>query len=196
MSAPEYWLATERLGLRRFTPADFEWLVDLYSDADVMRYLGGVKSRTQADEVFQARIVGYYEEHPRLGVWMTVERRTGTPVGFHLLNHIRGEQIIQVGFTLAKAAWGRGYGTEMARAVLHYGFVELRLPRIVGMASVRNLASQRVLAKIGLIRNGERAFPHPDYASEGAMAWFERDAAAWIAERVSRTLTDSSGRAG
>jgi ribosomal-protein-alanine N-acetyltransferase len=189
MSAPHYWLTTERLGLRRFTPDDFDWLVDLYSDAEVMRHLGGVKNRTQAGEVFQARIMGYYDQHPDLGVWMTVERSTGTPIGFHLLNHIRGEQMIQVGFTLAKAAWGKGYGTEMAFAVLRYGFVELRVPRISGMASLDNHASQRVLTKIGLIRNGERAFPHPDYASQGAMAWFERDAPAWIAERASGTLS-------
>jgi len=152
MSAPDYWLTTDRLGLRRFTSADFDWLVGLYSDPDVMRYLGGVKNRTQADEVFQARILGYYDQHPGLGVWMTIERATGTPVGFHLLNHIRGEQIVQVGFTL--------------------------------------------LTKIGLIRNGERAFPHPDYASAGAMAWFERDAPAWIEEHVSGPLTDRPGRAG
>ena len=50
----------------------------------------------------------------------------------------------------------------MAAAVLRYGFVDLRLPRITGMASVRNHASQRVLLKIGLERRGERAFPHPD----------------------------------
>jgi hypothetical protein len=38
---------------------------------------------------------------------------------------------------------------------------------------------------LALERKGERAFPHPDYAAEGPLAWFERDAAAWIAERTS-----------
>jgi RimJ/RimL family protein N-acetyltransferase len=183
MSATDYWLATERLGLRRFTPADLEWLVDLYSDAEVTRYLGGVKDRAQTEDVFRARILEYYDEHPGLGIWMTGERQTGTPIGFHVLNHIRGEQIVQVGFALLKGAWGKGYATEMAIALLWYGFTALRLPRISGMASLDNHASQRVLAKIGLVRNGERAFPHPDYASEGPMAWFERDAAAWLAEQ-------------
>jgi RimJ/RimL family protein N-acetyltransferase len=101
------------------------------------------------------------------------------------LNHIRGESIIQVGFTLAQSAWGKGFGTEMASAVLRYGFVHLKLPRIAGMASLQNHASQRVLLKIGLERKGERAFPHPDYAAEGPMAWFERDAAGWQTERGS-----------
>ena len=73
---------------------------------------------------------------------------------------------------------------EMAFAVLRYGFVDRNLPRIVGMASLQNHPSQRVLTKIGLERKGERAFPHPAYASEGPMAWFERDAGDWLAEYV------------
>ena len=71
----------------------------------------------------------------------------------------------------------------MAAAVLRYGFVDLALPRIVGMANLENLASQRVLRKIGLGRNGERAFPHPDYVAAGPMAWFERDRIDWLSER-------------
>ena len=181
MSGASYWLTTERLALRRFTSADLDWLAELYSDSDVTRYLGGIKDRSKAEEILNTRMLQYYDEHPGLGVWVTVDRATGTSLGFHLLNHIRGESIIQIGFTLAKSAWGKGFGTEMASAVLRYGFDDLKLPRIAGMASLRNHASQRVLLKIGLERKGERAFPHPDYASEGAMAWFERDAADWQA---------------
>jgi len=187
MPDADYWLTTERLGLRRFVPADLDWLAELYSDSNVVRYLGGVKDRAKAEEFMQTRILQYYDEHPGLGVWMTVERDSGVRVGFHLLNHIRGEPIIQVGFALAKSAWGKGFGTEMAAAVLRYGFVDLNLPCIAGMASLQNHASQRVLLKIGLERRGERAFPHPDYASEGAMAWFEREAADWLAQVRSRT---------
>jgi RimJ/RimL family protein N-acetyltransferase len=71
----------------------------------------------------------------------------------------------------------------MALALLRYGFVELALPRIVGMTALDNRASQHVLLKIGLHRQGERAFPHPAYASAGPQAWFERDAISWLAER-------------
>jgi ribosomal-protein-alanine N-acetyltransferase len=180
---PYYWLTTERLALRRFTAADLSWFADLYRDREVTRYLGGVKDRTQSEEYLNTRILQYYDEHPGLGMWVTVESATGASVGFHLLNHIQGESIIQIGFTLAKPAWGRGYGTEMAAAVLRYGFLDLKLPRIAGMASLENHPSQRVLLKIGLERRGERAFAHPAYASEGPMAWFERDAADWQAER-------------
>src|SRR5262249_58916583 len=157
------WLTTDRLSLRRFTAADLEWLAELYSDREVTRYLGGVKSRSEIESFLNVRILRYYDDHPGLGIWMTVERASGTGVGFHLLNHIRGEPIIQVGFVLARAAWRTGFATEMAGAVLRYGFVELNLPRIAAIASLRNHASQRVLEKIGLERRGERAFVHPDY---------------------------------
>jgi RimJ/RimL family protein N-acetyltransferase len=183
MSGAHYWLTSQRLALRRFTPDDIDWLAQLRSDPDVTRYLGGVKDRTNSDELLRTRILQYYDEHPGLGVWVTVERDTGACVGFHLLNHIRGESIIQIGFTLLKSAWGKGFATEMAAAVLRYGFVDLKLPCIAGMANLQNFASQRVLLKIGLERRGERAFPHPDYASEGPLAWFESDAVKWL-ERI------------
>jgi RimJ/RimL family protein N-acetyltransferase len=180
-----YWLTTERLALRRFTALDLNWLAELYSDVDVTRYLGGVKSRLDTRAFLNDRILQYYDQHPGLGIWMTVERATGACVGFHLLNHIRGESIIQIGFALAKSAWGAGFATEMADALLRHGFLALKLPRVAGMASLQNHASQNVLLKIGLERRGERSFPHPDYASQGAMAWFERDATEWGAERRS-----------
>jgi RimJ/RimL family protein N-acetyltransferase len=97
------------------------------------------------------------------------------------LNHIQGESFIQVGFALVKSAWGRGLGTEMAFAVLRYGFGDLSLPQIVAIANLDNHASQNVLLKIGLQRRGERGFRHPAYASEGPLAWFERDRSGWLA---------------
>jgi len=176
------WLQTERLALRRFTPEDYDWLVELYSDAEVMRYGGGVKTPAQVNVVMRDRILDYYDQHPGLGVWQTVERATSTPVGFHVLNNIQGESIIQVGYFLLRPAWGRGYATEMARALLRHGFVTLGLSSIAAIAERENVASHRVLTKIGLLRSGERAFAHAAYAHAGPMAWFERDATDWLTE--------------
>jgi RimJ/RimL family protein N-acetyltransferase len=183
VSNPAFWLETPRCGLRRFTSADRDWLRELYADSEVTRYLGGMKTAAQADDLLQTRILDYYDANPGLGIWMTVERSSGARLGFHLLNHIQGESIIQVGFSLTRPAWGLGIATEVASAILKYGFVDLGLPCIAGMASRGNLASQHVLQKIGLERRGERAFPHPAYAAEGPMAWFEREADAWRAWR-------------
>src|SRR5262245_6741609 len=104
MTAPPYWLTTNRLALRRFTTDDLDWLADLYGDHDVAQYLGGVKSRADVERFFDARILTYYDEHPGFGIWATVDRASGAPLGFHLLNHIRGESIVQTGFALRRAA--------------------------------------------------------------------------------------------
>lgn len=166
MSATEFWLTTERLALRRFTADDVDWLAQLYGDPDVTRYLGGTKDRVTTEEVLNVRILQYYDEYPGLGIWMTVERSSGAPVGFHLLNHIQGESIIHVGFALVKPAWGRGIGTEMAAAVLRYGFVDLaaahrghgqsRQPRLAARAAENRTPSARRarVSPSGLCRPG------------------------------------------
>jgi RimJ/RimL family protein N-acetyltransferase len=184
MPADDVWLTTARLALRRFTADDLPWLETLYADEAVTRHLGGPKDRAGVNEMMTTRILRYYDEHPGLGVWATIERATGRQAGVFNLNHIQGESIIQVGFVLDRPAWGRGFATEMAVALLRYGFADLGLPHIAGMADPQNVASHHVLQKIGLHRNGERAFPHPSYATAGPMAWFEREAADWLAERA------------
>jgi RimJ/RimL family protein N-acetyltransferase len=176
------WLATGRLALRRMTENDLDWLSALYDDPDVTRHLGGLKTRDQVAGMLRTRVIDYYDANPGLGVWMTIERATGDQVGFHLLNNIQGETIIQVGYGLLKPAWGRGFATEMAEAVLRYAFADLGLPRVAGIASLPNVASQHVLGKIGLERRGERAFTHHAYAASGPMAWFERERDAWLAD--------------
>ena len=187
----DHWLATERLALRRFTVDDLDWLVGLYADADVTRFIGGLRTRTEVEDLLTKRALEYYDANPGLGMWITIERTRGEPVGFHLLNHIWGETIIQVGYALVKPAWGKGFATEMAGALVRYGFVDLGLARITGMADLDHTASHRVLEKIGLLRNGERAFSHPMYAEAGPLAWFERDAEPWLADTDQRRRLDA-----
>ena len=71
MSGARFWLTSDRLALRQFTPDDIDWLADLYSDPDVTRYLGGVKDRAKSEELLGTRILQYYDEHPGLGVVCT-----------------------------------------------------------------------------------------------------------------------------
>jgi [ribosomal protein S5]-alanine N-acetyltransferase len=173
-------LRSERLALRRFTRGDLDLLDRLHGDPRVMRFVGGVKTREETEALLAERILGYYAEHPGLGIWATVERSSGRCIGMHLLNHIRGEPDVQVGYLLFPDHWGRGYATEMSVRILRYGFSELRLPRIVGITDLANADSQHVLQKAGLVRKGERTFAHPSYGGE-PQAWFERDAASWLA---------------
>ncbi len=178
---PDATLVTERLALRRFTVADLDLLDALGRDPRVMRYLGGVKDRAKTEAMLRVRILEYYDQHPGFGIWATLERASGQCVGFHVLNHIQGESDIQVGYALFPDAWGKGYATEMTRALLRYGFAERHVPHIVAIANLDNLASHRVLLKAGLRRHGERQLSHEAYAAQGPLAWFEADSAAWLA---------------
>ena len=174
-------LRSARLMLRRFTPADLPLLVQLNSDPQVMRWLGGVMRPEQTADMLQTRILDYYEQNPGLGVWATMLRDSGECIGFHLLNNIQGETQIQVGYRLFPRRWGRGYATEMTSALLDYGYRRLGLERIAAITALENQASQRVLLKAGLPRLADRAFPHPAYAPYGPMAYFERSARDWLA---------------
>ena len=177
---PSDTLTTKRLTLRRFTPQDFDLLLELYSDPEVMRYVGGVKKRDEVEAAMKTRVLEYYEQFPGLGMWATIERESGACIGTHLLNHIQGEVYIQVGYVLFSRFWGRGYATEMTKAILRYGFTTLALPEIDAITDQPNVASQHVLLKAGLERKGERFFSHPAYAASGPLAWFEADAERWL----------------
>ena len=185
MSPAPYWLHTARLAMRRFTPDDLPLLCALYGDERVARHVGGVKSLQQCAEMLRERILDYYGEHPGLGIWVTALRTGGQAIGLHLLNHIRGEPHIQVGYVLAAAHWGHGCVTEGARALLYYGYVHRGLARITAITGADNLASQHVLAKCGLRRHGERVLAHPSYGGV-PLAWFELDAADWRARATAQ----------
>ena len=182
-------LESERLQLRRFMPADLPLLQKLNADPVVMRYLGGPERAEDTQAMLEGRILTYYDQHPGLGVWATLEKRSGECIGFHLLNHIRDETLIQVGYRLFPDWWERGYATEMTVALLRYGYADLGLPSICAITHPDNTGSQRVLLKSGLERRGERAFRHPAYAPYGAMPFFEREAGAWP-----RTVDYEAGR--
>lgn len=184
-------LATGRLVLRRFTPDDLALLQRLNGDAAVMRHLGGVMSAEDTEAMLNGRILGYYDEHPGMGVWATQLRESGECIGFHLLNHVLGENLVQIGYRLFPQHWGRGYATEMSLALMHYGFRQLRLPLLTANAALGNLASQHVLLKVGLHRKGQRHFAHPVYARMGAMAYFERDAADWLAQYAGAQIVNT-----
>jgi len=180
------WMTSERLGLRRFTPDDLELLMRLNADPEVTRFTGGPKDRVKTEALLNDRILGYYEEFPGLGIWAGVELATGKITGMHLLNHLHGEPDIQVGYVMFKEFWGRGYATELAVRLLRYGFSELKLPQIVAITDLPHALSQKVLLKSGLHRKADRSLPHPHYAELGPLAWFERDAADWLAEDAAR----------
>jgi RimJ/RimL family protein N-acetyltransferase len=150
-------LATPRLVLRPFRPGDVDELLTMDGDARVMRYIGtGLLPRTR-DEVAASigRIIDFAARRPGMSLLHASERDTGRFVGGCGLFPLPDDSAIEIAYRLPHACWGRGYATEMARAVLAHGFDTLRLERIVGVTYPENEPSQRVLLKLGMRAEGE-----------------------------------------
>jgi RimJ/RimL family protein N-acetyltransferase len=106
-----------------------------------------------------------------LGMWIAAERPSGRVIGHCGLQRLEGGDEVELGYYLGRAAWGKGYATEAARACLRFGFVDRDLPRIVAVARPDNHASRRVLEKIGMRHERDGHF----YGFDAALYGIDRD---------------------
>jgi RimJ/RimL family protein N-acetyltransferase len=150
----EIFIQTEHLALRRFTPADLDNLVELDSDPEVMRFLSGGAPTPR--EVIQSRILpaflSSYQHFPGFGVWAADDIASGGFLGWFSLRPPEGgsPENVSLGYRLRRSVWGRGYATEGAVALIYKGFSELGLRRVYATTYEFNLASRRVMEKVGL----------------------------------------------
>lgn len=155
IAVPAPWLETLRLALREFTPEDFADLHRLDSDPRVMKYVNRGRPATREETAAAIRrIVRYPRLYPDLGIWYATRRDTGAFIGWFSLKYAGKSPDVEIGYRLLHDAWGHGYATEGATALLDFGFDELRLHRIIGVTDPGNEASQRVLRKIGMTDRG------------------------------------------
>jgi RimJ/RimL family protein N-acetyltransferase len=156
-------LSTERLRLRRWRPADREPFAALNADPEVMAYFPDRLTREQSDLVV-ARIEADLERDG-YGLWALETKAGGEFIGFTGLSPVTYETpftpAVEVGWRLARAAWGNGYATEAARAALAFGFDEVGLEEIVSFATVGNTRSRAVMERIGMERDPDGDFEHP-----------------------------------
>ena len=143
---------TRRLLLRQFTPADLADLYAILSDPEVVRYVGTGEPASLAEAEAALLSFGRHWERHGFGRWAATEKDTGRLVGYGGLRMLIDTP--EVVYHLAKAHWGRGLATEMARASLQYGFGERGFERIVAIAMIENRASIHVMEKIGMAYEG------------------------------------------
>jgi [ribosomal protein S5]-alanine N-acetyltransferase len=150
-------LLTERLELRRFASPDLGPLLVAFGDPAVMRFVGSERKPLSGDalRVLMRTADGHWSRHG-FGLLAIVERESGRVVGEAGLQVLEAGPDIELGYTLARTAWGRGYATEAARAVLYWAFAGLRLERVVAVADPANDTSLRVLDRLGMRRLGMR----------------------------------------
>ncbi len=156
-------IETDRLILRSFTEADREPFAAMNADPEVMRHFPGPLDRATSDALVD-RILDGWEERD-LGLWAVERREDGAFLGFVGLSaptfDAHFTPAIEVGWRLARDAWGHGYATEAARAGLAYGFVTLGLEEIVSVTTVDNTRSRRVMERLGMTRDEADDFDHP-----------------------------------
>jgi RimJ/RimL family protein N-acetyltransferase len=161
---------TERLLLRPWIEADREPFVHLFCDPEVSEWLGGPRTREQALASFAA-MPAFWAEHG-YGQLAIVGRADGALLGRvgcrrqppEWKHPMMGE--VEIGWLLARGAWGHGYASEAAAAVLPWGFKTLGVATIFSWTARINHRSEAVMRRIGMTRAAERDFEHPDLAAD------------------------------
>jgi ribosomal-protein-alanine N-acetyltransferase len=143
-------IETPRLLLRQFTPNDLDDLHRIYSDPDLSKFMPNEKPLPLEETKAAIRSITENWEQYHFGVWAVIYKKHEKLIGHCGLKFLENTLEVQIGYLLLKSYWGRGLGTEAASAVLKYGFEIAKLQRIVAVAKPDNIASRRVLEKVGL----------------------------------------------
>lgn len=148
-------LHTERLTLRRLHAGDALFILRLVNDPSFLQFIGdrGVRTADDARRYLQLGPMASYRQHG-FGLFMTQLRGDATPVGICGLLKRPTLDDVDVGFAFLPEHCGHGYATEAASAVMAWGRSHHGLRKIVAITSPSNVASARVLEKIGLRRVG------------------------------------------
>ncbi len=151
---------TPRLILRQFLETDAQLILDLNSDPEIIKYVHEptLKTLTEADKILTNIILPQYINN--LGRWAIHTKDDMEFIGWCGLKYRPDLGEIDLGYRLMQKAWGKGYATEAAKHSLDYGFISLLLTKITGRAHNENIASFRVLEKIGMDFTGEEMVDH------------------------------------
>jgi RimJ/RimL family protein N-acetyltransferase len=159
---------TERLRLERWDHvAHGPGLARINADPEVMRYLGGgVATRRESDEMSE-RLEGHWETYG-FGLWAATVKASGAMIGFVGLSHPLWWpamiERVEVGWRLARDAWGFGYATEGARDAVRTGCDVLGLRELVSFVHPENTRSLAVCQRLGMVEEAEVPHPHRDEA--------------------------------
>jgi RimJ/RimL family protein N-acetyltransferase len=174
-------IQTDRLLLRAFEPGDFDVVYAMRSSTEVVRWLyWGVQTREQARAALAQKIAAraLHAEGDVLSL-AAVLRATGEVVGDLLLHWVSREHATaEIGFIAHPDHQGRGYTTEAARRLLRIAFDEMAMHRVIGKTEARNLASARVLEKLGMRREAhfvENEWVKGEWQSELVYAILDRE---------------------
>lgn len=154
----KFYIETERLILREIRDCDLNGMFELDANPRVHKYLGNtpITSIEQAKTYIDNLKTQYIDRG--IGRFAVIEKASGAFIGWSGLKFNTGEKerlgdkvdFYDIGYRLIERYWNKGYAKESAIAALHFGFNDLKLETIVGTAETENIASNKILKKIGL----------------------------------------------
>ena len=181
-------LSTDRLLLRNWRDSDREPFAALNADPAVMEHFPAPQTREQSDGLID-RNRPLIDERG-WGLWALEVKETGDFIGFTGLSVPSFEAhfmpAVEIGWRLAKGAWGNGYASEAARAALAHGFGPAGLGEIVSFTATTNVPSQRVMQRIGMRHDEAGDFDHPRIADGHRLkrhVFYRIDRAQWVSTR-------------
>jgi ribosomal-protein-alanine N-acetyltransferase len=149
-------LVTDRLLLREFVEDDWRAVLAYQSEAQYLKYSPWTHRTAEEVQDFVRGFIDWQGERPRtkyqLAITLRVEGRLIGNCGIRI--ETADSRQANIGYEIAPGYWGEGYATEAARAMVAFGFGELRLHRIWARCVAENVASYRVLEKVGMRREG------------------------------------------
>lgn len=166
-------LQTDRLRLRAWLAQDLEPFAALNADPEVMRHFPARLDHTESDALAERISTGLDERG--WGLWaVDLDGRfagfTGlSPVPAEISEITAGRPTVEVGWRLARWAWGHGYATEAAAAAVVHGFDELGLPEIVSFTAAGNQRSRAVMERLGMTHDPADDFDHPKLAESSEL---------------------------
>ncbi|WP_155590380.1 GNAT family N-acetyltransferase [Lysinibacillus cavernae] len=152
-------ITTQRLLIRTFEAQDVKAIYSYMSDKNVMHYMPeGVLNEAQVQK-FITENSGEQAKH-----YAIVLRDQQQVIGHMVFHRYFGEHTYEVGWVLNPTYHNHGFASEAAHAVIDYGFTKMKLHRIIATCQPENIASFRVMEKIGMRREGffKKCIPHRD----------------------------------
>lgn len=155
-------IETERLILRPWREADVAPFHAMGQDAEVMRFIGPLASPAEARGAYE-RMTACQAEHGYC-FWAVERRADGAFMGFCGLKPGKWplEHEVEIGWRLAREAWGQGLAREAAEASLAWGWAHLDAPTIAAITVPANTRSWGLMERLGMTRFPDEDFDHPD----------------------------------
>ena len=151
--------------MREWRDSDRAPYASINGDPEVMRHFPSCLTPQQSDEMIDRMAASWHDRE--FGLWAVERRDSNEFIGFVGLSspiwQASFTPCVEVGWRLGKHHWGSGFAPEAANAALEWGFTNVELPgdQIVSFSTEGNINSQRVMQKVGMVRDFSGDFDHP-----------------------------------